>query len=194
MSGALNPSSFSWQHLLLGAYGSDASVVVTRKAWIEHFIFDEYSRRSDWVTALKMYQHLKIIGVDQAIYKYRIHDQQVTQAQISDNFSPYFSFWNELSNSLGLPEVSVNIARALSQPWAKQTLDKDEFKTMQLWCLKFQKLLLDASASSKTKLLLDRRLIISGPIIFSLTQRPLLLTRMIFEFLFIRIIGSRTRS
>ena len=194
MSGALNPSSFRWQHLLLGAYGSDASVVVTREAWFEHFTFDEHSCRSDWVTALKMYQNLKIIGVDQAVYKYRIHGRQVTQTQISDDFSSNFSFWRGLSTSLGLPEVSINISRALSQPWAKQRLDKDEFKTMQEWCLKFEKLLFDTSVSNKTKLLLDRRLIISGPIIFSLTQRPLLLTRMVFEYLYIRIIGSRTRS
>jgi glycosyltransferase involved in cell wall biosynthesis len=196
MSGALNPSSLSWQHILLGAYGSDASIVVTRKAWLEHFIFDEFSRRSDWATALKIYPHLKIIGVDQAVYKYRIHGLQMTQSQIqiSDDFPSYFSFWRGLNTSLGLPDVSLNIARALSQPWAKQKLNKDEFKMMQIWCLKFEKLLLDVSVSNETKSLLGRRLIISGPIIFSVIQRPLLLTRMIFEFLFIRIIGSRTRS
>jgi glycosyltransferase involved in cell wall biosynthesis len=195
ISGYLSPSNLKWHHLLIGAYGADASLVATKRIWLEHFRFDEFSRSSDWATALKVYPLLKIVGVDKAIYKYRIHDQQVTQSsrQLSDNFLSYFPDWVKLNTLLDLPEVSPNVARALSQPWAKQKLHKRDFEMMQAWCLEFEKILLEGSESSETKSLLGRRLIISGPIIFSVTQKPLLLTKMVCEYVYIRIIGSRAR-
>ena len=196
ISGALQPSRFNWQHILLGAYGCDASVVVTRKAWLEYFVFDEINLSSDWATALRIYPQLKIIGVDKAIYKYRIHGLQATQSQKqnSDDFSSYFLLWNQLNSSLGLPDVPLKVARALSQPWAKQKLDKSEFKMMQFWCSQFENVQTGEFESNQVSSLLSRRLIISGPVYFGITQRPLLLIRMTFEFLYIRIIGAQARS
>ena len=196
VSGHLKPSSFKWEHLLIGAYGSDASVVATKEIWLEHFRFDEVRRSSDWATALKVYPLLKITGADRAVYKYRIHGQQVTQSknQISDDFLSYFPDWISLNNSLGLPDVSPNVARALSQPWVKQKLGKDEFKIMKHWCSMFRELQSDSSGSNETKSLLDRRLIISGSILFRVTQKPLLFSRMVLEYVYTRTIGSQTRS
>lgn len=196
VSGHLTPSSFKWDHLLIGAYGSDASVVATKEIWLEHFRFDEIRRSSDWATALRAYPQLKIIGVDRAVYKYRIHGQQVTQSkiQISEDFLSYFPDWIRLNTSLGLPEVSPNVARALAQPWVKQKLGKDEFKTMKEWCSMFGELQSDSPGCNEIKSLLDRRLIISGSILFRLTQKPLLFSRMVLEYVYMRTIGSQTRS
>jgi len=196
ISGDLSPTNFGIHHLLLGAYGCDASIVVTREAWLEFMEFDESAHNADWATALKVYSHLDIIGVDNAFYRYRMHSHQVTQNQMynSDDFPLYYPLWHQLSASLGLPQVSINVARALSRPWVAQKLTKSEFEMMQLWCAKMVNATFSTSGKKQTKSILDRRLIISGSIAFGITNKPLLLVKIIFEFLFIRITGSQVRS
>mgnify|MGYP000199151386 CR=1 FL=1 len=196
MVGKVKPSSFCWQHILLGAYGADASIMVTRKAWLEFFRFDESNLSSDWATALRIYPQIRIIGVDSAVYKYRIHSLQVTQSkiQISDEFSLYFPLWNQLNTALGLPDVPQRVAQAISQPWAKLKLEKSDFKLMQIWCAKFESVLSDISEPKQTRSLLSRRLIISGQTYFGIIKNPFLFTKMVMEYTYIRIIGARTRS
>ncbi len=82
--GEYKSHDFDCRVLLLGAYGADATWLTRRDTWKSSFHFEE-SLVSDWLSAMKILPKLKVVSVDEKLYWYRQHTNQVTKMSIQQN-------------------------------------------------------------------------------------------------------------
>ena len=77
--GDIAPLEYDPKVLILGAYGANATWVAERDTWIKHIFFED-SSISDWLTAMKIFPQLDIIHVNENLYWYRQHVDQITNS------------------------------------------------------------------------------------------------------------------
>jgi glycosyltransferase involved in cell wall biosynthesis len=65
--------------LLLGAYGANATWLATSKVWKESVRFEK-SNVSDWLTAMKMFNRFRTAYLNENLYWYRKHPNQITSS------------------------------------------------------------------------------------------------------------------
>jgi len=114
--------------LLLGAYGSDASILVKRDIWLKYFHYPTEFKSSDWVAAFDIYDKLKISFEPKAIYYYRVHAFQTTKSQYySDSFNEMFLKWQEYLTQKFNVTTNFETGATLASPSTKISLNKVDY-------------------------------------------------------------------
>lgn len=117
LSGAPNLRFYDPALLLLGAYGADATLL-GKRSFIQTLRFFENSGTCDWITALIEYPNIKVIGLNEQLYFYRIHAKQITQNThyVRNSFADIYPHWKNYNEALGLPTLNFDTAMAISFP------------------------------------------------------------------------------
>jgi hypothetical protein len=72
----------------------------------------------DWITALTLFPSIKTSFTPEYLYNYRRNPGQMTHLSIykSQSFHGVYPHWKNLSDSLGLPALSLQEAQSISTP------------------------------------------------------------------------------
>jgi glycosyltransferase involved in cell wall biosynthesis len=116
--GNLRSRTHTSEALLLGAYGADATWC-GRASVIKSWTFSA-KPSTDWITALKYFEHTKIIYSNSAIYFYRQHESQVTKSRGYSriSFQDVYPSWAALCQRLNMPVLDYATAVLVAAPWA----------------------------------------------------------------------------
>lgn len=102
--------------LLIGSYGADSTWLMKADCLIDFFQFSYQS--IDWATALIKFPTIRVDAVQEKLYLYRKHSNQMT-AKMNyslDAFNEVYPLWLNLNNSMGLPELREVDAATISFP------------------------------------------------------------------------------
>jgi len=124
---------FSKVWLLLGAYGADGTIFMTKKFYLDKYLLDPTDSYSDWALALRNYP-LNIAYVPQDLVYYRQHQGQTTR-NTRNNFlsSSVFEEWQSLFGQLFNAKPNQNIFLIISAPWYRLKITKSELKESVLY-------------------------------------------------------------
>jgi hypothetical protein len=196
MAGVIDPKMFDYRFLLLGAYGADATWVA-RASVFRAINFPDLTLGSDWCAAIENFPGLKVSGVSESLYFYRMHSDQVTadKTNLPVEIDPIFQRWANLSKKLNLPTVSKEAFINISMPWLTSRISKVVEKEVSIWFREFEK-----QFTNKQQLKLSRRLIKRRKIMLEFKLRritmsmPITKSQMLLELVYLKIKGNKPRT
>jgi glycosyltransferase involved in cell wall biosynthesis len=162
ISGKIDASMYSSKLLLLGAYGADASILF-RSSIASEIVFYEGAKSADWITALRTYPKFVLSGEKDAIYYYRIHENQVTSQSTynDDNFFQVYPFWKEYNSQLGLPYLEFESAMLIAAIHEYKPTSVVDYKKIKSWTEKYLSLFENQQEKKVAMQLIKRRIVIS---------------------------------
>lgn len=196
LAGVIDPNIFDYRFLLLGAYGADATWVA-RTSTFRAINFPDLTLGSDWCAAIENFPGLKVSGVSESLYFYRMHSDQVTadKTNLLLEIEPIFQRWTNLSKKLNLPTVSREAFISISMPWLTSRISKVVEKEVLIWFREFEKLF-----TNKQQLKFSRRLIKRRKIMMEFKIRkikmsmPITKSQMLLELVNLKIKGNKPRN
>lgn len=140
LAGNFNSKIYDPNFLLLGAYGANATWLMTRDWWMENVFFDS-DECLDWRIALSTFSKTKISYLPEKLYFYRKHENQVTARNESDldTLQPLFIKWTEFAKLNSFGSYSFETFKFFAMPWLK--IGKIEIEEIEEFA---QKILLSA--------------------------------------------------
>ena len=122
LSGNPNIETFTKAWLLLGAYGADATILMTADFYMNRYILDPTDGWSDWTLALKSYP-AQIAYVPEDLVYYRQHESQTTRRDRNDlSQSGVYQSWQETFKDLYGSEPSFEVFIILGAPWLRRKI------------------------------------------------------------------------
>lgn len=135
LSGTPRLAFYSNKYLLLGSYGADASVMF-KTTWLHNGrrTFSQ-TQHSDWEFALRNYSSAKIVGIDDYLYFYRMHEKQITRSlESKDLETEIVNLLRGQFESMGVLIQNNKLLLAISSPYLRIKLDRDEMKNFLQIC------------------------------------------------------------
>lgn len=130
LSGEIKGDIFLSEFLLLGPYGADGTMLMTRDFFVNRFFLDPEDSFADWTLALQEYPHTAIASVDEKLYLYRQHGNQVTRNyQNPWEQSGVISKWLHLCEELEFPPVNEETMQIICAPWYRFHPSKDDLSS-----------------------------------------------------------------
>jgi hypothetical protein len=127
LSGECRVENFSPLLLLLGPYGADGSLVMTKEFFKEKYILDEYDTFSDWCIALDSYPD-QIAYINEAKLFYRQHKNQVTRSKRNQfSESRVIDSWvNRFEAIFGPSTIALETILLICAPWFRFKISNDQ--------------------------------------------------------------------
>ena len=128
--GEMNAKFYSPMYLLLGSYGANASWCMRSEWWRRNAFFDN-ENCLDWRIALSSFKDSKVSYLDEALYFYRKHNDQVTSNKYLSRkqLQPLYESWNYFAISFGMPSSSFENFSTLALPWnSSEKIDIQDLK------------------------------------------------------------------
>ncbi len=155
--GEIPHSGYNSRLLLLGSYGANATWLF-RKDWAWDIeLFGHEEDKSDWSVALRTFPESRIGYINQPLYMYRMHRDQVTRRNPESHLS-LETTWTNLNNKLSLPNLSNLDIRFLTMP-NRESLGEISLPRLNLWIEEFRKL--NRDNKSEFDELLQRRALVA---------------------------------
>jgi hypothetical protein len=158
--GEFKSHEFDPRVLLLGAYGADATWLTKRDTWVACFHFEE-SLVSDWLSAMKILPKLRVVSVNEKLYWYRQHTNQVTKMSVQQNdaFMDLLLQAAEIAKPAGLFDEDFDMNfQITAAPYSLLTRpSKNEF--LAAW--KYLQVLETISISGTANLILRRKFLVA---------------------------------
>ncbi len=125
LSGDCNVSLFSKILLLLGPYGADGSLLMSRDFYLKYYILHPSDSFSDWDIALSHYPD-KISYINKQLFLYRQHSNQVTRNKRNDfSTSEVLSSWRKVfRENVRDAQVSDEEIFIIASPWYRRSFEK----------------------------------------------------------------------
>jgi glycosyltransferase involved in cell wall biosynthesis len=160
-TGEIEPEHYDYRTLLLGAYGADASWLLRSNVFLS-VNFNTYELGSDWCAALSSFRHLRVTGVKEKLYFYRIHQAQVTTMNSNSlsEINPIYKEWSKINSELCLPSVSKEAFIQIAMPWLNSQVNKSISDDVNQWFREYQYLFKGTQQSKVVKRLIKRRKIV----------------------------------
>jgi glycosyltransferase involved in cell wall biosynthesis len=116
--GEITGSSFDPFYLIFGSYGANATWCM-KSEWWEKYAFFDNQECLDWRIALSSFKNSSIGYVNETMYFYRKHSNQVTfNKNVSkESLQPLLQSWGRFSNEYGLSLVSFEVFSFIATPW-----------------------------------------------------------------------------
>jgi glycosyltransferase involved in cell wall biosynthesis len=157
-TGEIDPDHYDYRTLLLGSYGADASWLLRSSVFLT-INFNSYELGSDWCAALSKFSHLRVTGVKDKLYFYRIHPAQVTTMQSNSlsEINPIFDEWIKVNAELNLPSVSKEAFIQIAMPWLNVRTNNSISIEVENWFKKYQNLFKGSRQFKVVRRLIERR-------------------------------------
>jgi glycosyltransferase involved in cell wall biosynthesis len=121
---------------LISSYYANASWLMRTDYWKSTDAIVDFGNGSDWALGVKLFEDCVPFVHHEAFYFYRSHKNQGTKNK--EELNPELSkIWQQLNQSLGLPEFPGNIGVNLTLPGNKIHSDLD-FDQVLLWTNEFK--------------------------------------------------------
>ena len=156
LSGKIDSEEFEKYFWLLGPSGADATWVL-RREWAQQNEIFQSKYRNDWQLALSLPDSTKIVSVDEELYFYRQHPDQITRTNLEVQQSLIDS-WKGLNQELNLPELSNAEIIAISMPWVRSN-QIDSYSKISVWFISFMRLIENTRLRKSVKEVYNRRMI-----------------------------------
>jgi hypothetical protein len=116
--------------LTLGSYGANATWCA-RKTWWDRNVYFDSEECLDWRIALMSYGNSQISFINEPLYFYRKHDNQITSnKKISKTkMELVYSAWTNFTTSVGISPSSYSTFANLATPW-NNDIDEIDFEDM----------------------------------------------------------------
>ena len=104
--------------LLIGSYGANSSWVFDSELTRHPNFMNTEELSIDWITALTLFPSIETSFTPEYLYNYRRNPGQMTRLSIykSHSFHGVYPHWKNLSDSMGLPALSLQEAQTISTP------------------------------------------------------------------------------
>lgn len=160
-TGEIDVDHYDYRTLLLGSYGADASWLLKSNVFLS-IDFNTYELGSDWCAALSNFSQLRVTGIKEKLYWYRIHPSQVTAMKSSSlsEVDPIFDEWSKMNTELCLPSVSKEAFIHIAMPWLNLQITKNNLGEASEWFKEYQKLFSENQQLKVVKRLIKRRQVI----------------------------------
>jgi hypothetical protein len=126
------PKKFSFALLLLGSYRADASWCFTSQWAKKNTVFLHNDDISDWCTAMRINGDTKVSVIDEDLYQYRMHPEQVTRNTNDSLEKQFYDIWQAFNESLGFMRLTNSEIQCLILPW-KSTEKLQNLKNIKIW-------------------------------------------------------------
>jgi hypothetical protein len=163
LGGSITSQTYDPFLLLFGSYGADATWCMRSSWWKDKAFFDSYECL-DWRIAMHNFEQTKIKLINEKLYFYRKHNQQVTANTSLDSklYDPVYLQWQKLSHQYGLEFGSRAVFDLMATPWRTgEVVTKNEIYD---WVFSVKAQLRDFSSevSENIESLILRRLIFAS--------------------------------
>lgn len=158
--GNFGPPEYDPNVLILGAYGANATWVAERNTWIKHISFEE-SSISDWLTAMKIFPQLDIIHVNEDLYWYRQHVDQITNSNSQQQaaFRDLLDEASKTAKQLGVFDEGFEMNFQITAVPYSLTVIPSKLQLLSAW--RYLDSLNAASISGAENLILRRRFFVA---------------------------------
>ena len=118
LSGSITSHTYDPCFLLFGSYGADATWCMRSSWWKENAFFDTHECL-DWRIGMQTFGNSTIKLLNEKLYFYRKHNQQVTANTSIDSklFDPVYLQWRTLSNHYELEFGTRAVFDLIATPW-----------------------------------------------------------------------------
>jgi glycosyltransferase involved in cell wall biosynthesis len=158
--GAFTPVEYDSNVLILGAYGANATWLAHRETWIREISFEK-SSISDWLTAMKVFPLLEIVHVNEDLYWYRQHFDQITNSNSQQHLA-FRDLLNEAARIAKLLNVfDENFELNFQITAAPYSITGKPSKIQLLNAWRYLRCINDVGISGVENLLLRRRFFIA---------------------------------
>jgi glycosyltransferase involved in cell wall biosynthesis len=158
LTGRILSSKYDPILLLFGSYGADASWCMRTSWWKEYSFFDQ-GECLDWRMGLKVFSSTKIDMINETLYYYRKHDQQVTSNKSTSpkNMDIVYEAWKTLAINYEFNGNTRSIFDFIATPWSFNISAK--FDEVAKWTEQIKKLesKIDPEILTNIKFLIHRR-------------------------------------
>ena len=122
--GEISSTAYNPIFLSLGAYGANASWCV-RKTWWDRFVYFDNDECLDWRIALTSFCLSSIGFINEPLYFYRKHSDQVTnQYSLSrSQMDVVYKAWINFITSIGIEPTTYSTFSALATPWVSSAYE-----------------------------------------------------------------------
>lgn len=184
---------YSSKLLLLGAYGADATLL-GRWEIMNEFRFDESSKTCDWITAFTEFPKLEIVGLNEALYFYRSHENQLTQnvEYAGNSFTGVYPYWRKFNDSLGLPALNEETAMVIAFPSAMSRGHTVDWVQLGVWIESYLKLF-NGREHLEASNIIKRRLVAARFVNRRVSRHLKTTIQMGVEFLSLKFLGAQPK-
>ena len=114
--------------LLLGAYGADGTIFMTKEFYLSKYTLDPHDSYSDWVLAIDNYPN-KIAYVPESIVLYRQHNNQVTRNKRTNLIeSKIYASWAKFFFAEFNVRPEISDFHILAAPWYRTSINSTQIK------------------------------------------------------------------
>jgi hypothetical protein len=162
ISGTISSKVYDPALLLLGSYGANASWCMQSEWWKKSSFFDN-DDCLDWRIAMTTFPKAQILFINEFLYSYRRHNNQVTARRNAGelNFNSLYLTWKQLASKYHLNEFSFETFALLGMPWLRGlNINRDELM-LAIASLKEIASNFEPSLKKNVNDLLNRRLLLA---------------------------------
>ena len=118
LMGEIRAPIYDPMYLLLGSYGANASWCMRTDWWFRNAFFDS-DECLDWRIALNSFSGSKVGLINEPLYYYRKHSNQVTANKKIDNNLMYvvYESWKKTVSEYSMSTFSFETFQVLATPW-----------------------------------------------------------------------------
>jgi glycosyltransferase involved in cell wall biosynthesis len=118
ITGSLDASIYNPIYLLFGAYGANATWCMRKDWWLQNAFFDNLESL-DWRIALETFMGTDIFYINENLYFYRKHQNQVTwnKNPLEIERSVVFNSWEKLCYQFEINNINRNVFDFFATPW-----------------------------------------------------------------------------
>ena len=118
LTGSLTSPSYDPIFLLFGSYGANATWCMRSEWWLKNAFFDS-GESLDWRIGLKKLPCSKFSYLDEPLYFYRKHKNQITASKKVEaaKLDPIYSDWRAYLDLLGIASKERGVFDVMATPW-----------------------------------------------------------------------------
>ena len=118
VTGSLTSPSYDPIFLLFGSYGANATWCMRSEWWLKNAFFDG-GESLDWRIGLKKLPCSKFSYLDEPLYFYRKHKNQITASKKVEaaKLDPIYSDWRAYLDLLGIASKERGVFDVMATPW-----------------------------------------------------------------------------
>lgn len=118
VTGSLTSPSYDPIFLLFGSYGANATWCMRSEWWLKNAFFDG-AESLDWRIGLEKLPSSKFSYLDEPLYFYRKHKNQITASKKIEpaNLDPIYSVWCSYLDRLGIASKERGTFSVMATPW-----------------------------------------------------------------------------
>jgi hypothetical protein len=124
LAGQIRSTVYHPSYLLFGAYGANATWCMKSEWWLRNAFFDS-SLWLDWRIAMRSFLNSKVVYLNEPLYTYRQHGNQITNHKSfkEDDLKFVHQEWVNFNSKIGIANSNRQAFDVFATPWVRNHRD-----------------------------------------------------------------------